>query len=63
MADETPTAADPAPAPQRKIKLTHHHGYIDDDGRDRFWKAGTVIADDAEIDLLVGRGALHEVVS
>jgi hypothetical protein len=61
MADEKP-APPPAPRPT-KIRLTHAHGFIDEDGRDRFWKAGTVISGEDEIDLLTGRGALHETVA
>jgi hypothetical protein len=40
-----------------KIRLMAPHGFVDDDGRNRFWLAGTVVCDPAEIALLVERRA------
>lgn len=43
----------------KRIKLTHHHGWIDEENNaEHFHKAGTVIADPALIKTLVDRGAL-----
>lgn len=40
------------------VRLTHPHGFVEDDtGRLRYWKAGDVIKDPNEIDLLIERGA------
>lgn len=52
-ASEKPTA----------VRLTHPHGFIENDTqRHRFWKAGEMITDQAEIDLLMERGAPLEFV-
>ncbi len=61
-------AADPAPAPPSppvdppapvvgKHRLTRPHGFIDGDGRHRYWHAGDVLSDAAEIAMLKARGA------
>lgn len=46
-----------------RIKVIHAHGFIDEDGRNRFWKGGEVIAGADEIALLIGRGASVETVA
>lgn len=55
---------DAAPKPQwpKKIRLTAPHGFIDHNGSNRHWDAEIVIDNEYEISLLVGRGALHEVI-
>ena len=57
-ADKT-TQPEPPEAPllPAKIKLVHAHGFIDENGTHRYWKAGVVIGDPAEVDLLIGRKA------
>jgi hypothetical protein len=56
-----PDAENPASLPA-KIRLTRPHGFIDQDGNDRFWRAGMVISAPGEVALLMDRGATHEVV-
>lgn len=46
----------------KKIRLTHLHGYFDDNGAYREWKAGFVTSDESEVKLLVERGAPLEVL-
>ncbi len=57
-------AMPPPPAPPvhpdfpRGVKLLAPHGFIEEGtGRHRFWNAGDVVADPAEVALLIGRGA------
>ncbi|MGI4793132.1 MAG: hypothetical protein ACRYG8_03420 [Janthinobacterium lividum] len=46
----------------RAVRLTRPHGYIDEEGRHRTWRAGHVAEHADEVALLVGRGAQHEVL-
>jgi hypothetical protein len=50
------------PAAPFKIRLTHPHSFIDDNGRHRVWNAGDVITDPAEIEMLTGRKARIEAL-
>ena len=61
------TAADPVPVPLappaevpapviRRHRLTHAHGFIDENDRHRHWRAGDVLSDPAEIAMLQARG-------
>jgi hypothetical protein len=40
-----------------KIRMTHLHAFLDENQRQRRWKAGDVITDPAEIELLTERKA------
>lgn len=53
---------DGAEALPRAVRLTRPHGFIDENGIIRHWRAGYVADDAEEVALLVGRGAQHEVV-
>lgn len=60
---ETPAATSPAPdatpTPPEAVKarLLYAHGFIDENGTHRMWKAGDVVSDPAEIAMLTERGA------
>ena len=58
--DEAPMSK-PKPMPV-KIKMDSLYGYYEDSGRYREWKQYDVIVDEAEIKLLVERGAPFSVV-
>jgi hypothetical protein len=58
MAKETSEAA----KRPGKIRLTHLHGFIDENDRNRVWRAGDVVTDPAEIALLVDRKAPIETL-
>lgn len=45
-----------------KIRMTHLHGFVDDNGMHRQWHGGNVISNPHEIALLVERGARFEVI-
>ena len=55
-------AAEAAPTLPAKVRLVSPHGYIDENGRHRYWHGGDVISDPAEIALLMGRKAPVEPV-
>jgi hypothetical protein len=63
--DELPKAeeptSDPKPMPA-KVKMESLYGYYEDGGRYRSWAQYDVITDEAEIRLLVERGAPFSVV-
>lgn len=59
-AAEVEPETEPVVLAAQKIRLTHNHGFIDENQRHRYWRAGDVIGDPVEIELLKGRGALHE---
>lgn len=50
-----------APLPE-KIKITHLHGFIDDNGRHRQWHGNDIVSEPNEIAMLIGRGARFEVI-
>jgi uncharacterized coiled-coil protein SlyX len=55
---------DAVPVPEgtpKEILLTSPHGFIDAGGVNRFWPAGTRVNKPAEVALLVGRKAEHQV--
>jgi hypothetical protein len=63
--DEKPQVA-AAPEPmfkKRVVKLSRPHGFIDDYGAHRFWKAGEIVGDPATVQLLTDRGATIEDVA
>lgn len=45
-----------------KVRLTAPHGFIDENSRHRYWNAGEVVGDAAEVALLINRGAPVEPV-
>jgi len=49
--------AEPAP---RKIKITHRYGFVDENKRTLMWRAGDVITDAGEIEMLTERKAPFE---
>ena len=51
-----------APVLPARIRITHLHGFIDEDETHRQWKGGTVVSNPDEIALLIGRGARYEVL-
>ena len=64
MAVAAGTLPNQAPVPEGtplEIKLTSPYGYIDANGQNRSWLAGTVIKDRHEIALLAARKADHVV--
>lgn len=63
-APEKPTAEAEKPKPSlpSKVRLVWPYGFIDENGRHRAWKGGDVVADPAEIALLIERKAPCEPV-
>ena len=55
-------AADAASALPAKVRLVSPYGFIDENGRHRYWHGGDVISDPAEIALLIGRKAPVEPI-
>jgi hypothetical protein len=49
-----PAEAEPTPT---KIRITHQHAFLDENKRVRSWKAGDVVTDAAEIEMLMERKA------
>jgi hypothetical protein len=48
---------EPKPALPERVRLLRPYGFIDDEGRNRTWKAGEVIASAEEVALLTERAA------
>lgn len=48
------------PSAPSRIRLIRPHGFVDEYGRHRFWRAGDVVGDPHEIALLLERGAPAE---
>lgn len=67
VSDEQNKQEDQKPAAEekklpKKIRVTHLHGYYDDNGAFREWKEGFITSDEAEVKLLVDRGAPIQVL-
>lgn len=56
-ADTAAAAKDKKSKLPAKVRLVRPHGFIDEDGTHRYWKAGDVVSDPATIKLLSDRKA------